>query len=109
MSLVSEYLDACGVVYQVIHPSITSRQEQWALHTDADLVLKASRLLWRSQLQPASTPQNCTAGYSPCLPPASDYDCAGGSGDGPKYTGRVTVTGSDPYDLDSDNDGVGCE
>ena len=51
----------------------------------------------------------CTPGYSPCLPPASDYDCAGGSGDGPKYTGTVTVTGSDPYDLDSDNDGVGCE
>jgi len=23
---------------------------------------------------------NCTAGYSPCLPPASDYDCAGGLG-----------------------------
>jgi hypothetical protein len=58
---------------------------------------------------PESSTQNCTAGYSPCLPPASDYDCAGGSGDGPKYTGRVTVTGSDPYDLDSDNDGVGCE
>ena len=52
---------------------------------------------------------SCTPGYSPCLPPASDYDCAGGSGDGPKYTGTVTVTGSDPYGLDSDNDGVGCE
>jgi resuscitation-promoting factor RpfB len=58
---------------------------------------------------PEPAPTNCTAGYSPCLPPAPDYDCAGGSGDGPKYTGRVTVTGSDPYDLDSDNDGVGCE
>jgi resuscitation-promoting factor RpfB len=53
---------------------------------------------------------NCTAGYSPCLPPASDYDCAGGSGDGPKYVyGTVQVTGSDPYGLDSDNDGYGCE
>ncbi len=52
---------------------------------------------------------NCTPGYSPCLPPASDYDCAGGSGDGPKYTGLVRVTGSDPYDLDADNDGYGCE
>lgn len=53
--------------------------------------------------------QNCTSGYSPCLPPAPDYDCAGGSGDGPKYTGTVSVTDSDPYDLDSDGDGVGCE
>jgi hypothetical protein len=52
--------------------------------------------------------QNCTPGYSPCLPPASDYDCAGGSGDGPKYTGLVRVTGSDPYDLDADGDGWGC-
>jgi hypothetical protein len=52
---------------------------------------------------------NCTPGYSPCLPPASDYDCAGGSGDGPKYTGFVRVTGSDPYGLDADNDGYGCE
>lgn len=43
------------------------------------------------------------------VPPASDYDCAGGSGDGPEYTGFVRVTGSDPYGLDSDNDGVGCE
>jgi cell division protein FtsB len=51
----------------------------------------------------------CTPGYSPCLPPASDYDCAGGTGDGPKYTGYVTVTGSDPYGLDSDSDGAGCE
>jgi uncharacterized membrane-anchored protein YhcB (DUF1043 family) len=53
---------------------------------------------------------NCTPGYSPCLAPASDYDCAGGTGDGPKYAqGPIQVTGSDPYDLDSDNDGVACE
>ncbi|HEY3530652.1 MAG TPA: PASTA domain-containing protein [Nocardioides sp.] len=59
----------------------------------------------------APTPtQNCTPGYSPCLPPAYDYDCAGGSGDGPKYvSGTVRVTGSDPYDLDADGDGYGCD
>ena len=57
-------------------------------------------------LQPSN---NCTPGYSPCLPPASDYDCARGSGDGPAYTGFVRVTGSDPYGLDADGDGVGCE
>jgi hypothetical protein len=59
--------------------------------------------------EPPPPPQNCTPGYSPCLPPASDYDCAGGSGDGPKYTGPVRVTGSDPYGLDADNDSYGCE
>jgi resuscitation-promoting factor RpfB len=52
---------------------------------------------------------NCTPGYSPCLPPASDYDCRGGSGNGPKYAGPVRVTGSDPYDLDRDGDGEACE
>jgi hypothetical protein len=55
---------------------------------------------------------NCTPGYSPCLPPASDYDCWGGSGNGPAYTAPgvvYKVTGSDPYGLDADNDGNGCE
>jgi flagellar hook assembly protein FlgD len=57
---------------------------------------------------------NCTPGYSPCLTyhGGADYDCAGGSGNGPYYTtpGVVyRVTGSDPYGLDADNDGYGCE
>jgi beta-lactam-binding protein with PASTA domain len=52
---------------------------------------------------------NCTPSYSPCLPPAFDYDCRGGSGNGPKYAGPVRVTGSDPYDLDRDGDGKACE
>jgi hypothetical protein len=39
-----------------------------------------------------------------------DYDCAGGSGNGPNYvSGPVTVIGSDPFGLDTDGDGVGCE
>jgi hypothetical protein len=41
----------------------------------------------------AGASRNCTPGYSPCLPPASDYDCRGGSGNGPKYSGPVRVTG----------------
>lgn len=53
---------------------------------------------------------NCTPGYSPCLPPKPDYDCAGGGGNGPGYAnGPIQVTGSDPYDLDSDGDGIACE
>jgi hypothetical protein len=42
-------------------------------------------------------------------PDAADYDCAGGSGDGPKYTGTVKVIGDDHFDLDRDGDGVGCD
>ena len=56
----------------------------------------------------SSPAQDCTQGYKPCLPEMSDYDCKGGQGDGPGYTGRVEVTGTDPYDLDRDGDGFGC-
>ncbi|WBQ05480.1 G5 domain-containing protein [Kribbella sp. CA-293567] len=45
-----------------------------------------------------------------CVPIASDVDCSSGSGNGPAYvTGPVQVIGSDVYDLDRDNDGLGCE
>lgn len=53
---------------------------------------------------------NCHPSYSGCLKMnAGDYDCAGGSGNGPNYTGKVRVYGSDPFGLDRDNDGWGCE
>lgn len=52
----------------------------------------------------------CNPNYSGCLDPYSpDYDCAGGSGDGPDYTGTVQVIGVDEYELDDDNDGIGCD
>jgi hypothetical protein len=46
-----------------------------------------------------------------CLDPGIfDYDCAGGSGNGPEYVpGPVRVVGPDDYELDADGDGVGCE
>jgi len=54
--------------------------------------------------------QSCHPSYSGCLNPnASDYDCAGGSGNGPYYTGTVRVVGPDVFGLDRDNDGWGCE
>ncbi|HMJ94517.1 MAG TPA: thermonuclease family protein [Thermoleophilaceae bacterium] len=61
---------------------------------------------------PSSGPPSaqCEPGYSPCIAPGSDVDCAGGSGNGPRYVdGPVRVTGGDPYGLDSDGDGYGCE
>ena len=52
----------------------------------------------------------CHPSYSPCLDPsAPDYDCEGGSGDGPLYTGTVEVIGYDEYELDDDGDGIGCD
>jgi hypothetical protein len=53
----------------------------------------------------------CDPNYSgACVPIASDVDCAGGGGNGPAYVrGPVRVIGTDIYDLDRDNDGIGCE
>jgi hypothetical protein len=53
----------------------------------------------------------CDPNYSgACLDPhASDYDCEGGSGNGPDYTGPVAVVGVDHYGLDADGDGYACE
>jgi hypothetical protein len=55
--------------------------------------------------------EDCDPNYEgACLDPnALDYDCDGGSGDGPEYTGTVTVVGDDHFGLDRDGDGVGCQ
>jgi hypothetical protein len=71
-----------------------------------------------SQSSPDSTPSTggntagrCDPNYEgECLDPdAFDYDCEGGSGDGPEYAGPVEVVGADLYGLDADGDGFACE
>jgi hypothetical protein len=59
----------------------------------------------------SSSGGDCDPNYEgACLDPSSsDYDCEGGSGDGPDYTGPVTVVGDDPYDLNRDDDPYACE
>jgi hypothetical protein len=55
--------------------------------------------------KPSKAPKpagNCMAGYTPCLPVVADLDCG-------EIGHPVTVTGSDPYRLDRDGDGVGCD
>jgi hypothetical protein len=47
----------------------------------------------------------CQPGYSPCLEHAADLNCA----DIPASKRPVRVTGSDPYRLDGDGDGIACE
>ena len=63
--------------------------------------------------EPVRARVGCTPGYSPCIPNrASDVDCYGGYGNGPRFTrpGVVyRVRGADRYRLDADNDGRGCE
>lgn len=64
-----------------------------------------------SGAQSGKEPTGCHPSYEgACLDPSMpDYDCEGGSGDGPGYTGPVRVVGDDPYGLDRDGDGWGCE
>lgn len=62
--------------------------------------------------QPPAQPSNCDPSYlDVCIPSGSaDYDCAGGSGNGPNYiSGPIRVLPPDPHGLDSDGDGWGCE
>jgi len=59
-----------------------------------------------------SSQRNCDPSYpDTCLHVgAGDYDCSGGSGNGPNYVdGPIQVKAPDPFDLDRDGDGVGCE
>lgn len=60
----------------------------------------------------ASTQEKCDPNYEnpPCVPIASDVDCAGGKGNGPAYVeGPVIVIGVDIYGLDGNDNGIGCE
>jgi len=65
---------------------------------------------------PPTPTANCEPSYPEvCIPIGSaDYDCAGGSGNGPNYIQgpirvRWDVPNPDPYGLDRDRDGWGCE
>lgn len=60
----------------------------------------------------AAAQTNCNPSYpSVCLQDGiGDYDCEGGSGNGPNYVqGPITVRQPDPFDLDRDGNGVGCQ
>jgi endonuclease YncB( thermonuclease family) len=61
---------------------------------------------------PTKRNANCHPSYpTVCLKiNAGDYDCAGGSGNGPNYVrGPIKVLPPDPFGLDRDGDGIGCE
>jgi hypothetical protein len=61
---------------------------------------------------PTAPPKNCDPAYPDrCLQDGiGDWDCAGGTGNGPNYVdGPLTVLAPDPFDLDRNHDGVGCE
>ena len=96
------------VKYQLsdFYPGTITRQSIPA----GSVVRKATVLTLTVAKQGPVEPPPCD--YDPCLPLASDYDCFGGSGNGPAYTqpGVVyRVIGFDRYGLDGDGNGYGCE
>jgi hypothetical protein len=80
-------------------------------------VILASLAVAGLAVLPAAAPaavskRKCDPNYrGACLKPnVSDYDCAGGSGNGPYYVrGPIRVVGRDHYRLDADHDGIACE
>jgi len=46
--------------------------------------------------------QSCSADYEPCIPVVADMNC-------PEIGTQVRVVGDDPYNLDADGNGIGCE
>ncbi|HTR74173.1 MAG TPA: hypothetical protein VMH33_02805 [Solirubrobacterales bacterium] len=69
------------------------------------------RVLVRAE-EEAEEAEACDPNYEgACLHDGiGDYDCAGGSGDGPNYVeGPIYVVGADPFGLDEDGDGIACE
>ena len=79
----------------------------------APVLAAASALALAVSLVPAAEgKRRCHSSYKgACLKvDAGDYDCLGGSGNGPNYVrGPVRVVGPDTFRLDADRDGLGCE
>jgi hypothetical protein len=87
--------------------AVTAREEREAVKA-AELAERKAEEVAEEEADLAA--EECDPNYSGCLDPNSpDYDCEGGSGDGPDYTGTVTVLGVDHYGLDDDGDGIGCD
>jgi hypothetical protein len=130
----AEWLTSLGILMQAadLLEAGSDNQDPEAITQAADLMTEAGdHMALAIALLPSPTPLTSTPMPSPsatplptaqpatqchpsyegaCLDPnCSDYDCAGGSGNGPCYTGPVRVVGPDVYDLDRDNDGFGCE
>jgi len=67
-------------------------------------------LVLTAGIMPVPAQDGCDPNYTPCVPIASDVDCAGGGGNGPAYVeGPIRVIGRDIYELDRDGDGIACE
>lgn len=80
---------------------VSERQEAHRLQTEE-----------RKAIEAEERAQACDSSYEgECLKDGiGDYDCAGGSGNGPNYVySEVRVVGPDVFGLDANGNGIGCE
>ena len=91
-----------------IAAAISDKWSEAAPRDKAEPVAKKPQSISRPKIIEVarSRSSGCHPSYSGCLPIGVDVD---GNGNGPAFTGRVQVIGSDVYGLDSDADGIGCE
>ena len=103
--------EECGVSAAVLG---STRPGEWAARRETFSEIADSLALDCTAVEAADSPDpstECDPNYEgECLDPSMpDYDCDGGSGDGPAWTGEVAVVGDDHYDLDRDGDGIACD
>jgi hypothetical protein len=87
------------------------REEEHAQRRQEREEREYERELEKEELE-AEKAEACDPNYEgECLHDGiGDYDCAGGSGNGPNYVySPVTVVGVDVFGLDANDNGIGCE
>jgi len=93
----------------------TSTKPTPATPTPSTAPTSATAVARDAPVTSAARPGDCAAyvdSGSWCVDGIGDYDCEGGSGDGPNYAPRgvrLVDPKVDPFGLDHDGDGVGCE
>jgi len=99
----------CGDYKFCPNGSVTREQMAAFLHR---VVAPRSAAPYPAPPPPEPEPTGCHPAYvGYCVTMGiGDWDCAGGSGNGPNYLPvMVRVVGHDEYDLDHNSDGYGCE
>jgi hypothetical protein len=83
--------------------SIDGTYEGWiSARADCDPAFKHAQEIKAKEAKARA--KKCTPGYSVCIPPdVGDVDC------GELGATDIRVSGDDPYGLDADGDGIGCE
>jgi hypothetical protein len=80
-----------------------TRKKNWTIVAVVAVVVAVLALVgFVTQNSSSSSSTQCNPNYEPCIPIAPDLSCS-------EIQMRVQIIGDDPYELDRDGDGFGCE